>query len=63
MNQPQTLEKVRRRRFAMQELEYRIALSYQTSNQADPALIRTSYLLWVAVSAAALLITALLVNG
>lgn len=62
MNQPQTLEKVQRRRFVMHELEYKIALSYQISYQADPALIRTSYLLWVAVSAAALLISALLFN-
>jgi chromosome segregation ATPase len=63
MNQPNTLEKVRRRRFKMQELEYNIALSLQASQQVDPTLIRTSYLVWGAVCAAALLVGALWFNG
>ena len=60
MNQPETLEKVRRRRFIMHELEYEIALSLKASQQDDPILVRTSYMVWLALSAALLLIGALI---
>lgn len=60
MNQPQTLEKVRRRRFIMQEIEYEIALSLHASQQDDPILVRTSYMVWLSLSAALLLIGALI---
>jgi chromosome segregation ATPase len=62
MNQPQTLEEVRRRRFIMQELEYKIAFSLQMSHQVDQTLVRTSYLIWAAMSAAILLTSALLLT-
>lgn len=63
MNQPNSLEKVRRHRFAMQEFEYEFAVSTEASRQADKTLVHTSYLLWAAMTVALLLIVGALLKG
>jgi chromosome segregation ATPase len=56
MNQPHALEKVRRQRFLLDQLEYQIALSLRHSSDADAALVRISYMLWGVVAIAACLL-------
>jgi chromosome segregation ATPase len=63
MNQPDTLEKVRQQRFAMQQLEYEIAKSLQLSSEADAGLVRISYMLWGVMLVAAMLLLAVLITG
>jgi len=56
MNQPQSLEVVRDRRFRKHELEYEIAKSLRESDLADRTLIHHSLMLWAAIILAFLLI-------
>jgi chromosome segregation ATPase len=63
MNQPQALEKVRRQRFALEQLEYQVAHSLQLSSEADAALVRVSYMLWGVMAIAASLLVAVLFTG
>jgi septal ring factor EnvC (AmiA/AmiB activator) len=62
MNQPHALEKVKRQRFTLHELEYERALSLQQSGEVDPILLRMSYMLWGVMVFAAALFLALLVQ-
>jgi chromosome segregation ATPase len=63
MNQPHALEKVRRQRFVMQELEYAVARSQEISSEADPALVRVSYMLWGVMLLAAVILLAVFLSG
>jgi chromosome segregation ATPase len=63
MNQPHALEKVRRQRFVIQELEYAIARSHQLSAETNPALVRISYMLWAVMLVAAAILLAVFLSG
>ena len=62
MNQPQSLEAVRDRRFRVHELEYEITNSLKESDLADRTLIRHSLILWATIILALLLILGALIE-
>ena len=63
MNQPHALEKVRRHRFAVSELEYQITRSAQVSAANDLKLVRISYVVWGAMAVAVALIGAVVISA
>lgn len=63
VNQPQALEKVRRQRFTLGQLEYEFSRSLQISGEADASIVQISYLLWAVMTFVACLMAGLLLRG
>lgn len=63
MNQPHSLDKVRRHRLGIESLEFKIAQSLQLSAQDDQSLVRVSYMVWAAMTFALMLLVGLLVTA